>query len=132
MLSPSYVGTRTKLRFRCVKGHEWDALPDNVLKKGAWCRHCSSNWRAPAEHYEELRRVVAQQGGELLSTGYVNRRMKVQVKCDKGHVWHAQPAKLHQGRWCPTCHYDRLRTYTTRKRQDSKARRSKASGPLAA
>ena len=53
---------------------EWEAMPDNLLKKGSWCRQSSSSkWRGPAEHYEDLRRVVVDQGGELLSPTYVSR-----------------------------------------------------------
>jgi hypothetical protein len=113
VISPEYVDTRTKLRFRCAAGHEWDALPDSVLKKGTWCRQCTMNWLSPREQLAALRLVVRRQGGTLLSRVYVNRTTKVAVRCEAGHVWDVQPAKLHQGRWCPTCHYDRLRTYTT-------------------
>jgi hypothetical protein len=130
VVSRQYLGTRVKLRFRCSLAHEWDAPPDSVLKKGTWCRQCSMNWLPPSEQLAALRRVVAGQDGELLSTEYVNRKTKVQVRCKQGHVWGVQPAKLHQGRWCPTCHYDRLRTYRTQKRADSAARRSKGVGPI--
>ena len=38
-LSPSYGGTDAKLRWRCIKGHEWEATPRCVIK-GRWCRIC--------------------------------------------------------------------------------------------
>ncbi len=130
VVSAEYLGTRTKLRFRCAVGHEWETLPDGILKKGTWCRQCSMNWRAPADQLAALRDVVRKQGGTLLTDIYINRSTKVQVACHHGHVWEAQPAKLHQGRWCPVCHYDRLRTYATQKRHDKRSGRSKAARPM--
>ena len=38
-LSTVYVNSQTKLRWRCNKGHEWDAIPNNV-RKGQWCPVC--------------------------------------------------------------------------------------------
>lgn len=39
-LSMEYVNTDTKLRWRCDEGHEWDAIPDSVVRLGTWCPHC--------------------------------------------------------------------------------------------
>ncbi len=39
-LSPQYVDSQTKLRFRCARGHEWEARP-NAIKQGKWCRICA-------------------------------------------------------------------------------------------
>jgi hypothetical protein len=130
VLSKSYLGTRIKLKFRCASGHEWEALPDTLLKKRNWCRACSMNWLPRSEQLEALKAIARSQGGEVLSHEYVSCRTKVQVSCAKGHAWSASPSKLKQGRWCPVCHYDRLRTYRDRKRLDIKAGRSKAGGPV--
>lgn len=34
-----YLNSETKLRWKCAKGHEWDALYGNILK-GSWCPKC--------------------------------------------------------------------------------------------
>lgn len=39
-LSNKYVNGRTKLRWRCAKGHEWEAVPDS-LRQGTWCPTCA-------------------------------------------------------------------------------------------
>ncbi len=39
-LSEEYINTRTKLKFRCKKGHEFEMRPDTV-KEGHWCQTCS-------------------------------------------------------------------------------------------
>ena len=40
-LSTVYVNSKAKLRWRCPKGHEWEATPDNVKNNGRWCPCCS-------------------------------------------------------------------------------------------
>jgi hypothetical protein len=87
-------------------------------------------WLPPHEQLAALRQLVRVRGGELLSKAYVNGRTKVEVQCLHGHAWLVTPVKLRQGRWCPVCHYDRLRMYATQRRKDRKAGRSKASGPM--
>ena len=46
-LSAMYVSSRTKLRFRCAKGHQWEALPHSLVA-GSWCRRCARGGRRPA------------------------------------------------------------------------------------
>jgi hypothetical protein len=40
-LSEVYVNTGTKLMWRCARGHEWMATPDNVKNRGTWCPACA-------------------------------------------------------------------------------------------
>lgn len=35
-----YVNNRTKMRFECSRGHQWQAVPTTV-KKGSWCPRCN-------------------------------------------------------------------------------------------
>jgi len=39
-LSTEYINIRTKLRFRCKKGHEFEATPNDVKHKDSWCPIC--------------------------------------------------------------------------------------------
>ncbi len=39
-LSTEYKNIRTKLRFRCKKGHEFEATPNDVKHKDSWCPIC--------------------------------------------------------------------------------------------
>jgi hypothetical protein len=57
-LSDAYVNERTRLRWSCVKGHEWEAAP-NKVKRGSWCPACAriarrSKWllQGPRDHNE--------------------------------------------------------------------------------
>ena len=40
-LSTKYVNTKTKLRWRCAEGHEWEAAPSSVKNQGTWCPVCA-------------------------------------------------------------------------------------------
>lgn len=44
LLSKVYLGEKNKLKFRCAQGHEWEAMPTNILR-GKWCRKCSHSIR---------------------------------------------------------------------------------------
>lgn len=43
-LSSEYVNARAKLTWKCERGHEWDALP-NDIKQGKWCPTCFKSKR---------------------------------------------------------------------------------------
>ena len=49
-LSSKYVNAHTKLRWRCVEGHEWEAKPMNMKARVNWCTKCPrvAQRRAPA------------------------------------------------------------------------------------
>ncbi|NVM53304.1 MAG: hypothetical protein HWN66_06335 [Candidatus Helarchaeota archaeon] len=55
--------------------------------------------------FKELRKYVRQhhEGGEILSSEYINNRTKITIRCEKGHVWEITPSNLKQGHWCPQC-----------------------------
>ena len=38
-LSKNYINARTKLKWKCKKGHVWENTPDNI-KRGQWCPYC--------------------------------------------------------------------------------------------
>lgn len=39
-LSEKYINSKTKLRWRCSEGHEWEAIPNNVKNHHRWCPFC--------------------------------------------------------------------------------------------
>lgn len=42
-LSDRYLGTATKLRWRCKQGHEWETTPDKIKYREQWCPICARN-----------------------------------------------------------------------------------------
>lgn len=42
--SDVYVNANTRLKWRCERGHIWEAIP-NSIKRGSWCPECSRQRR---------------------------------------------------------------------------------------
>lgn len=40
-LSKEYVNTDTKLLWKCIEGHEWEATPNSIKYIDNWCPYCS-------------------------------------------------------------------------------------------
>ena len=36
-LSTNYINNQTKLKWKCSKGHVWEATPDSVKNQNTWC-----------------------------------------------------------------------------------------------
>lgn len=103
-LSSQYFGAHIKLRWRCAKGHEWDAKPNYIKNLGTWCPFCAGKARRTIE---EMKEIAIQRGGECLSENYVNAFTKLRWRCAKGHEWKAAAAYVkNRNSWCPTCSPD--------------------------
>jgi hypothetical protein len=105
-LSENYRNTATKLKWRCVAGHEWSATPLQI-KKGHWCPFCAMVARLMLH---ELQRIAIQKGGQCLSLEYLNSSKSLRWKCTVGHEWLARASSIKAGSWCPVCaHNQRLK-----------------------
>lgn len=99
-LSQKYINNKTNLRWKCSKGHEWNATPKNVKNHGTWCPECSSNKLTIKEMHE----LAKSRGGKCLSEKYIGNQNKLKWKCSKGHEWEAAPHHIkNSGTWCPKC-----------------------------
>jgi hypothetical protein len=106
-LSPSYLGLKIPLRFRCSEGHEWAALPYVVLK-GHWCQKCAAAGRGRARRLtlQEMHKLAASKGGRCLSETYLNANSHLLWECGKKHRWRAIPNSIKRGSWCAICSRD--------------------------
>src|SRR3989344_320104 len=104
LLSKRYVNAKTKLEWRCKKGHEWKTSPDNI-KLGKWCPTCSYEYRGSLRrgNIEEMRKIAESRGGKCLSEHYVNVDTRLRWQCKKGHIWEAVPSSIKRGSWCARC-----------------------------
>jgi hypothetical protein len=99
-LSTVYRNMNSHLRWRCAKGHSWEATPAAV-KRGHWCPACAGNNRLGIK---DMQRLAAKHGGQCLSVAYTNARTRLRWKCAEGHVWEALPDPIrNRGAWCPSC-----------------------------
>jgi hypothetical protein len=51
----------------------------------------------------DIKIIVGDKGGRLLSDKYENTKTKLHIVCDKGHNWVTDYSSLKRGRWCPFC-----------------------------
>jgi len=98
-LSRDYVNSKTTLRWRCAKGHEWDAAWSGI-RCGRWCPNCSS---LRPVGIERCKQEASAHGGECLSVEYKNSGTKLYWRCMKGHKWYSTWVTVHSGHWCPIC-----------------------------
>lgn len=106
LLSTKYIGCRSKLRWRCSLGHEWEALPLNV-KNGTWCPTCGWKGSGEKRRGNNLRRgreVAEAAGGRCLETEEGTATTNALWECSEGHQWRATYSNvtLHKT-WCPRC-----------------------------
>ena len=117
-LSTEYLGRTTKHLYRCENGHEFYATPFAHIHKKSWCNECSN--RDTAHTLDFVKKYIESKGGTLFSTEYKNVRQKLEVQCDKGHVWNPNFQNLyHNKSWCPICSGTDRRTYGKRVRVNS-------------
>ena len=98
-LSTDYVNNYEKLRWKCEKGHQWDATPAHI-KNGTWCPICAGN---RPKSIEFCKRIANERNGECLSAKYINIHTKLEWRCVDGHKWMATPNSIQRGSWCPVC-----------------------------
>lgn len=99
-LSTTYLGMNAKYRWKCERGHEWDAVASSV-KSGRWCPTCAGK---QPRTIEQMHALAASRGGRCLSTEYHARR-PLHWECgDCRHQWKARAEQIVQkGTWCPNC-----------------------------
>lgn len=98
-LSTVYLGVDGYVELRCANGHEWETRASNVFK-GHWCRTCAG---LDKYYLEDIRKLVENNGGTLISDKYSGAHEKLLVSCDKGHVFKSTASKMLRGIWCPEC-----------------------------
>jgi len=100
IITGEYVTTKTKTKFRCDNGHEWNALPNLVLA-GNGCPHCANN--SPLTKDIINQRLSEGDSGILLTGEYMTSGVKTKFMCDSGHEWEATPNNILKGSGCPYC-----------------------------
>lgn len=99
-LSTEYRHFSEPLRWRCAKGHVWEAKPGGIVNVGTWCRRCAGKEK---HSLEEVRALARERGGECLSSEYVNTTTPLRWRCQHGHEWRAAFGNVRGGSWCPKC-----------------------------
>ena len=108
-----YVAARKKIALRCkVCGHEWEALPDNVVHQKGGCPECAKKRLSDMHfHTEEfVRSQLAEINPDVELVGsYKGMLERVRARCRKcGYEWEPITANLYYEReghvsTCPKC-----------------------------
>jgi len=89
------------MRWRCAKGHEWQARFSSIKSGKNWHPYCAGN----APHtIEEARQIAHSKNGKCLSEKYANSSSPLLWKCAKDHEWF-KPLYYIKNRdaWCSEC-----------------------------
>lgn len=97
-ITTEYEGKRTRMRWRCAEGHEWEATQKSIVA-GSWCPRCIGRLVT----IEDMQVMASGRGGRCLSDLYVGNWFYLRWQCGEGHEWTATPTTLQQGSWCPYC-----------------------------
>lgn len=99
-LSDKYVNNRTKMLWECEFGHRWYAVWANVYNNGSWCPWCIGR----VVTIDDAIKIAKENGGECLSTEYVNSASKMKWKCSVGHVFSKSYGSVKNSKqWCKFC-----------------------------
>ncbi len=93
-----YVCAGVHTVFECAEGHQWKALPDNVLR-GKGCPHCAGVFKYTRE---SLNSKLEPRGIQLIGT-YGNANTRSDFECVCGHKWVGYPGAIVSGVGCPKC-----------------------------
>lgn len=99
-LSSEYKNARTKLKWRCSVGHEWESSLNSVKYHNAWCSVCSNNKKLSIDFCIKFAQSL---GGHCSSSKYYNARTKLSWRCAQSHQWEATLDSVSRGSWCPFC-----------------------------
>lgn len=98
-LSAKYQTSNHKLKFKCSKGHVWEAVPCHV-GAGHWCPECAGVKRWTIKKMKDHAKI---KNGKCLSSTYKNANTKLIWQCSEGHTWNAVPSSVINGSWCKIC-----------------------------
>jgi hypothetical protein len=104
-LSKEFKTVNTKMKFKCkihgicYKSHK------SVCLKNAGCAKCGYIRTSKALSYsiEDIKKIVEDRGGRLITKKYKNLSTKINYICDKGHERIVVACSLIQGHWCKKC-----------------------------
>ncbi len=100
-------GSNRKLRWKCERGHQWEAVVANRTKFGTRCPYCSGRYAIAgvndlATTHPEL---ALQADGWDPSTVGAGSGLKLGWKCERGHQWKtAVEMRARRSSGCPFCY----------------------------
>ena len=104
-LSNTYINSKTKLKFICAEGHEWESRPNDIMNNH-WCPECAKYDRSKSlrDTIENMQKLATRFGGKCLSLKYTNSTTNLEWQCKYGHKFEIAPVKVKdRQQWCHYC-----------------------------
>ena len=99
-LSTEYINNNSLLIWQCSLGHVWKSSRCHI-KQGSWCPTCVNKAKPTINQIKKFAKAL---GGSLLSSKYVNNRVKLLWRCKENHSWVASWKDINgNNSWCPEC-----------------------------
>jgi hypothetical protein len=98
-LISDYVSVSVKSVFECKDGHQWTALPTDVLHGGHGCPHCDGQFPYTKETLNEK---LKPRGIQIIGE-YKNVKTKTLFLCSNKHTWMTIASHIVAGSDCPHC-----------------------------
>jgi hypothetical protein len=102
LLSPNYKNNYSKLKIMCPNNHIIYISYGN-FQQGMRCKCCSDEKRR--HKYDYVKNFIENKGYELLSNEYINNKTKLNIKCNKGHIFHPRFDNFKHKTECPKCSF---------------------------
>ena len=111
-MTRTYKNNKTKMAWRCARGHWWWARADAVMRRRrpSWCPVCAKRDRWTIA---ELQAIAIQRGGACESPVLERTTKPLRWRCADAHLWMASGQDIVAGHWCPDCARRRVRDTAT-------------------
>lgn len=99
--STVYLGSSTKMTFKCKDGHLFDSQA-NKVKLGSWCPYCTGQ---KGNTLDKIKELAIQNGGQCLSEKYIDNQYKYEFSCKNSNHpnFFSTKGTILKGSWCPYC-----------------------------
>lgn len=104
-----YIGSKTKILFKCTKcNYEWKSSPNSILS-GEGCPVCAKNLHYTPQQF--LKKAKENKNITLLDS-YVNSKTKLRCKCNIcNNEFYMLPSFILKGYKCPLCRKHKTRSH---------------------
>ena len=99
LIDKNYISHTTTVAVKCINNHIFDTSFKKI-QHGYWCPHCAQKAKRTTE---DMQKKAMDNGGECISSEYINNSTKLSWKCKNGHIWSTVPKVILKGHWCPVC-----------------------------
>lgn len=109
LFSKKYINSRTKLKLMCPNGHIFEISFSN-FQKGRRCSYerYEKSSKKQRHSYEYVKKYIEKRKYELISKTYRNGRIKLKIKCPKGHIFKMSFGCFVRGQRCPICNLGKI------------------------